>query len=396
MIASLREKYNSEFSEEKYRAFIRQIHQDFPNQLEFRVAETPVFVPREFKHKLMEAGEHIIDVLVSPDFKEKTKNSILPHQNVPNEDEHTLLLSLDFGVCSDESGELTPQLIEMQGFASIYAYQAYLCELYPRFFYHPTGFSSFFSGLNGESYLRELRQILIGDCDPAQVILMDIYPEQQKTRIDFAVTKKLLGIEPVCYTKIKKRGKKLFYAKEGKEIEIRRIYNRLIFDELDSYPGLQTEFKMTDEVDIEWIGHPNWFFRISKFTLPFIQSPYVPATSFLSEVQNLPDDLENYVLKPLFSFAGTGVKLHPTKEELEQIQDRQNFILQKRVHYEPVIQSPTGGVKCEIRLLYLWHKNTPRPKLATNLARLSRGEMIGVRFNKDFDWVGGNICYCEE
>jgi hypothetical protein len=296
---------------------------------------------------------------------------------------------------------MTPQLIELQGFPSIFGFQAYMSTLYPQYFDCPkSGFSAFFGGLDVASYWETLRSVILGDCAPENVILLEIFPEKQKTRIDFAVTQKYLGIDPVCLTKIKKDGLQLYYEKAGRRIDIHRIYNRLIFDDLQGFPDIQTEYKLTDDTNVTWVGHPNWFFRISKYTLPMLKSPYIPESFFLSDVQEYPADLENYVLKPLFSFAGSGVKLHITPQDLDQITDREKYLLQRKVQYVPVIQAvnsdTTGKVKAEIRMLYVWEEGAPRPQLIVNLSRLSRGEMIGVRFNKDFDWVGGSTCFFEE
>ena len=211
------------------------------------------------------------------------------------------------------------------------------------------------------------------------------------------MTENLLGVKAICYTQLIKEGKSLFYEKDGRKIQVKRIYNRLIFDDLQNYPDLKTSYHFTDDVDVTWVGHPNWFFRISKFTLPFLKSKYIPETKFVSDYQgNFPVDLENYVLKPLFSFAGAGVVLHVTKEILENITDPDNYILQRKVVYEPVIQAPDGLVKCEIRMMYSWPDKSEKPVLLTSLSRLSRGEMIGVRFNKDFTWVGGTACFFED
>ncbi|MCS6821387.1 MAG: hypothetical protein NZ551_05915 [Microscillaceae bacterium] len=396
MVKEVRQRYNEAFSTAQYEAFLQKIHTDFPNQLEFRVAETPIFVPKSLKNKLIEACESIIDTIVSPDFKQKTQAAIPKHQFVPNENDHSSFVAIDFAICQNKAGELTPQLIELQGFASLYAFQAYIAEQFQQHFYCPENYSSFFNGFTKESYLAELKKLLLGKHKPENVILLEIYPETQKTRIDFAVTKHFFGIEPVCYTKIIREGRQIFYEKEGKKVQIKRIYHRLIFDELETYPNLQTNFNMTDDVEVEWVGHPNWFFRISKYTLPLLaDNPYVPKSYFLHELQTYPTDLENYVLKPLYSFAGTGVKLNITAQDLDTIQDRENYLIQRKVQYVPVIQAPNGMVKCEIRMLYIWHDDAPRPVLATNLARMSRGEMIGVRFNKDFDWVGGTVCFFE-
>uniref|UniRef100_UPI003BA41B86 hypothetical protein n=1 Tax=Emticicia sp. TaxID=1930953 RepID=UPI003BA41B86 len=398
MIPAIRQQFNESFTTEKYEAMIAEIHKDFPNQLDFRVAETPVFVPKELKIKLLQACNDIIEVLLKPDFKEKTNRAIPANQHVPNEDAHPSFLAIDFAVCKDQNGELIPQLIELQGFPSLFGYQWYLGQKYRKFFIDPKGFSQYFNRLSMASYVDEMKKVLLGDENAENVILLEIYPEQQKTRLDFEITRQLWGIEPVCLTKIKKVGRQLFYEKNGKTIEIKRIYNRLIFDDLlQNFPDLETNFKMTDDVDVKWVTHPNWFFRISKFTLPLLKSAFVPPSYFLSDLKEYPTDLENYVLKPLFSFAGSGVKLNFTKEELEAIADKENYLIQRKVKYEPIIEDKEGNlIKTEIRMLFTWEDNAPRPKLVTNLARLSRGEMIGVNFNKNFDWVGGSCAFFED
>jgi hypothetical protein len=396
MIATLRDTYNAAFSDQKYQSFIDSIHADWPNQLDFRVAETPIFVPKALKNKLVTACESFVDVIVSPYFKEKTRAAIPANQNVPNENAHTSFLAIDFAICKDENGELTPQLIELQGFPSVFGFQTYITEQFRKCFDIPLEVGNYFGVANQTEYVQVLKDVIVGNENPENVILLEIYPEKQKTRIDFVITEALLGVKAVCYTKIKKEGRRLFYESEGRKIAINRIYNRLIFDDLENFPDLQSEFDFTDDVDVTWVGHPNWFFRISKYTLPFLQSPYVPETRFVSEYNgDFPADLENYVLKPLFSFAGSGVKIHVKLQDLTSITDPENYILQRKVNYEPVIEAPDGLVKCEIRMLYVWEDNALRPRLLTSLGRLSRGEMIGVRFNKDFTWVGGSTCFYE-
>ncbi len=396
MHPAARKAYNEAFSEDLYQNLLASIEEDFPNQLDFRLAESPVFVPLALKNKLIEACESFIDVIVADDFKAKTERAIPAAQRVPNENDHTSFLAIDFAICKDENGTLEPQLIELQGFPSLMAYQAYLSELFKFHFPIPDSFNYAFGVENYEEYMKALRDLIVGDEDPENVILLEIYPKQQKTRVDFAVTERMLGVKAVCYTDLIKEGRKLFYEKDGRKIQVKRIYNRLIFDDLNNFPDLKSDYVFTDDVDVAWVGHPNWFFRISKFTLPLLDSPYVPETRFLSDYQGtFPDDLEKYVLKPLFSFAGTGVQLYVKREELDDIADPENYILQKKVQYEPVIQALDGLVKCEIRMLYIWPDDAPRPQLLTSLSRLSRGEMIGVRFNKDFTWVGGSAGFYE-
>ena len=392
-----RKAFNSSFTEDNYKNFVSNIAADYPGQLDFRVAETPVFVPLDLKNSLVQACDEIIETLLSPDFSAKTNRAVPDGQNVPNENSHTSFLAIDFAICKKETGELFPQLIELQGFPSLYAYQPYLSETFPKHFTIPADFNYAFGVDSHVEYVQKLRELIVADEDPEQVILLEIYPEKQKTRIDFAITEDIIGVKAVCYTKLIKEGRKLYYEKDGRKIQVKRIYNRLIFDDLQNYPDLKTSYQLTDDVDVTWVGHPNWFFRISKFALPFLNSRFVPETKFVSDYQeNFPDDLENYVLKPLFSFAGAGVKLHVDREMLNAIKDPENYILQRKVVYEPVIQALDGLVKCEIRMMYGWPDNAVKPELMVSLSRLSRGEMIGVDFNKNFTWVGGSAAYYEK
>jgi hypothetical protein len=389
MIPAPRQLFNAAFTPQSYQDMLADIDQQLPHQLDFRVAETPVFVPAVLRDKLIKAGQDIIKVIQQPNFKELTEGAIPPHQRVPNEDAHAEFLTFDFAVCRNANGELEPQLIEMQGFPSLYAFQSWLPGIFAQHYPIADTVTPFLEVDSSEEYHAEMRKLILGAENPENVILLELFPEKQKTRIDFALSKKFWGIDAVSLPDVRKRGRQLFYEKDGREILIKRIYNRIIFDELVRYPDLRPELNLTDEVDVEWIGHPNWFFRISKYTLPLIESEFAPPSFYLHEVKEYPADLENYVLKPLFSFAGAGVRLHITAADLDALPDKENYLLQRKVQYEPVVQSPDGLVKCEIRLLYSWPKQEAQPRLLTGLARLSRGEMIGVDFNKNKDWVGG-------
>ena len=398
MESQTRQIYNQSFSQEKYALFLNDLNNGLPAPIEFRIAETPVFVPKSLRNKLIETCESIIDVIVRDDFKAKTSGAIPDNQNVPNENDHTSFLAIDFAVCKDDKDEFNPQLIEIQGFPSLFGFQYLLSENYQKHFPIPDTYDFQFNNKDRNSYVEALRKLIVGNEKVENVILLEIYPKLQKTRVDFDITEKLIGVKAICLTKIIKEGKKLFYMNEGMKTPIHRIYNRLIFDDLLNYPNLKTDFNLTDDVEVEWIGHPNWFFRISKYTMPFLQHKYVPECHFLSDYKGIfPENLSEYVLKPLFSFAGTGVIINVLPTDLENIQNPENYILQQKVKYEPVIQTTDGSkVKCEIRMLYIWQKEEPRPTLLSNLARLSRGEMIGVRYNKDFDWVGGSVCFMEK
>jgi hypothetical protein len=392
MIPHLRKAYNQAFSPPQYEAFLNHLYSLYDHKPGFRIGETPVFIPDDFRDKLLKACDDIVDVLVRPDFKDMTEGSMKPEHRVPNEDEHSTFLVVDFGICEGENGTLVPKLIEMQGFPSLYFFQHDLAEAYRQYFDIPTNMTPLFGGLDTEGYIQLLREVMVGDSKPENVVLLEVEPEKQNTQIDFWGTAQYLGIKVLCLTKVIKQGKRLYYENEqGTRIRIEKIYNRVIFDELDRRPDLTFGFHFTDDLEVEWIGHPNWFFRISKYTLPFLQSDFIPKTYFLDKLTTYPTDLENYVLKPLFSFSGQGVKINVTPADLEAVEDRSNFILQEKVNYVAALDTPTEAAKIEIRMLLVWKKEWARPMLVNNLIRLSKGIMIGVRYNKDKDWVGASV-----
>jgi hypothetical protein len=317
---------------------------------------------------------------------------------VPNENDHSHFIAFDFGICINEDGEYEPQLIEMQGFPTLFAYEVLLDDIYRKHFEVPDNYSAYLGGHDEESYVKLLTEIILGDHDPENVILLEIFPHEQKTKIDFYCTQDYTGIKPVCLTELIKEGKKLYYLNDGKKTEVKRIYNRIIFDDLfQQNPYVQQKGQLLfEELDVEWAPHPAWFYRISKYTLPLIHHPYVPATFFLNEIKQLPADLENYVLKPLFSFAGQGVVIDVSKKDIAKVKEPENWILQRKVKYADVIDTPDVPAKAEIRIFYFWKDGEARPVPANNLARLSKGKMIGVRYNKDKEWVGGSLCYFEK
>lgn len=398
MVPALREAFNAAFSRQQYEAFLRDLQSKHPGAIEFRVAETPVFIPREFSAKLIGACESIIDLITDPDFKKLTDRAVPPTDRVPNENDHSHFLVFDFGVCADEAGGLQPQLIEMQGFPSLFGFQVYYSDLLRQYFPIPDNYSQYLNGYDHNTYLEELRQVILGGLPAENVILLELKPHEQKTRIDFYCTQDYLGIQPVCLTDLEQEGRKLYYthALTGKRTEIRRIYNRVIFDELNaSGEQLSHCVDIRQDLDVEWIPHPNWFYRISKYTLPFIRHPFVPQTFFLNEIKQPPPNLENYVLKPLFSFSGHGVVIDVTLSDLDKVKNPENWILQRKVNYANLIPTPDIPAKVEIRMMYLWKDKALRPSLAINLCRLSKGKMIGVSYNKDQEWVGGSVCYFE-
>lgn len=395
MTPNCRTQFNASFTEEKYQKMLQEIEAEFPGALDFRVAESPVFIDREFKTKILVAFNDIIDQILKPDFIAKTERAIPANRRVGNESPRPSCLAVDFAVTLDQHGKYEPQLIELQGFPSLFAYQSYLAGKYKKHFDVDRNFSAFFNRINAMGYQEEMRKFLLADIPAENTILLEIEPDKQKTRLDFELTTQFWGIEPVCITRLRNEGGHLYYTKGEEKVKVLRVYNRLIPDDLDrNYPNLKVEVDLNKATDVQWVSHPNWFYRVSKFSLPLFKSRYIPESHYLCDF--VPEDLENYVLKPLFSFAGAGVNLHPTKEDIQRIENPQDYLLQRKVSYAPCIEDVRGEkIKCELRLLAIWPDGASRPRLVTNLTRLSRGEMIGVDFNKNFDWVGGSVGFYE-
>jgi hypothetical protein len=385
-----RARFNADFSPARYEAYLHCVQHTERWPADFRICETPVFLTREFTDEVVRAANEIVARTRTPEFAQHAATAIPPGLEVPDEPAHPNFLVVDFGIC-EEGGRLTPRLIELQAFPSLYGFQFLLLgcmrQAFPAI---PRDWTSAFSGLKDESYLSLLREVIVGKSDPENVILLEIEPELQKTRIDFACTESLIGVRPVCLTKIRKRGRQLFYERDGAEVRIERIYNRVIFDELRRRPDVIPGFRFQDELDVLWAGHPNWYFRISKHSLPFLKTVHTSPAFFADEFP--PEELlSDYVLKPLYSFAGLGVDMDPTRETLAALTEPHAWILQRKVNYAEFVPTVDGHrSKAEIRMMFLWPEDG-EPILVNNLVRMSQGRMMGVDFNKDKTWVGSSI-----
>lgn len=395
MIPELRKKFNASFTPEKYQRLLQLLDQVVGTKIEFRPCETPVFLPKDLLIEMELAGKELIAQLCRPDYLAASSRAVPAEFNAPNEGAHPHFIQVDFALTHDADGRLSPKLIELQGCASLYAFQHLLPHEYRRV-YDLGKLDYLLGGLTDESYLELLRQVLLNGHKPEHVVLMEIDPLHQKTLPDFMATEKLFGIPFIDVSDIIKRGNKLFYPSNGREVEIRRIYNRVIIDEFVRRK-IKTRFDFRDELDVEWTGHPNWYFRMSKFSLPFLNHPTVPRAWFLNQLDSVPDDLENFVLKPLFSFAGSGVKVNITTEDLEAVpvDERGDFLLQEKVAYAPVIETPDEPSKVEVRVMFIWPDAAAEPIAATTLTRLSKGVMMGVDFNKNKSWVGSSCSFFE-
>ncbi|MGZ8828766.1 MAG: hypothetical protein ACXW2Q_00150 [Thermoanaerobaculia bacterium] len=388
-----RKLYNEQFTQERYAWFQRELSRRLSCKFEFRLAETPVFLSDDFKARAVKAAREIVGQLSDPARLENMKRAIPARWNVPGMDALPSVTQVDFAIV-ESNGSFVPKLIELQGFPSLTALQVAKRNVYNDMMESMPGldryWSCWFSGLDREGFLDLARRTIVGKQDPREVILMDIDPPAQKTYPDFVATKLLFDVDAVDPMTLVKRGHKLFRA-DG--TPVRRIYNRVVFDELIQ-KRIQLPFDHREELDVEWVPHPNWYWTWSKYSLPFLDHPTVPKAIFLSDLERVPDHLSRYVLKPLFSFAGGGVNVDPTPADIAAIpaDERHAWCIQEKIEYAPAIQAADGGgVKAEIRMMFFRPDDEAVPILGQNLARLSRGKLLGVDFNKAFTWVGSSI-----
>ena len=391
MHPDLRARFNADFTPGKYGALLRCVNETEKWPADFRISETPIFLTDEFTNEVTRAANAIVDLTRTPEFARHAQSAIPKGLEVPNESAHPNFLVIDFGICA-EGDRLVPRLIELQAFPSLFGFQLLLLHCmrraYPAI---PRNWTSSFGGIKDKAYIEMLHRTIIADANPENVILLEIEPEKQKTRVDFAATETLLGIRSVCLTKIKKRDGQLFYAHGRREVRIERIYNRVIFDELLRRQDLRVPFNFQDDLEVTWVGHPNWYFRISKHSLPFLKTEHTSPTFFADEFPTH-EKIDNYVLKPLYSFAGLGVDMEPTRDKISGLKNPHDWILQKKVSYAafvPTVEGPKS--KAEIRMMFVWPENDRDPILVNNLIRMSQGKMMGVDFNKDKTWVGASI-----
>ncbi len=391
MIPRLRRAFNASWTPGDYEAYKARLTEAAGCRIGFRVCETPVFLPPELRDALVKGTLEIWEQLSAPEALERSKAAVPTAFDVPGSDDHPLFAQADFAIV-EEAGRLAPRLIELQGFPSLYAFQ-YLqgreCRKVA-----PDGESLDFllSGLDEDGYLRVVRDAILADVPPENVVLLDLDPPGQGTYPDFSATERLFGIRAVCPTDVEKQGRDLYYLRDGKRTRILRVYNRLIVDELVE-KKVELPFRFTEELDVQWAGHPNWFFRWSKHSLPSLRHPLVPEARLLSDFDRAPDDLDRWVLKPLFSFSGTGVNVAPTPQDLDAVPEaeRAKTLLMRKVDYAPVVEAPDGArSRVEVRVMTVWREGRPLP--VTTLARLSQGPMMGVKFNRDKTWVGSSSC----
>lgn len=394
MDLALRTRFNAAFSDSVYQQYSDELISRIGFPTPFRLAETPVFLPEEMRETLATAAREIVRQISRPETIERMKAAVPTTWNTPGLDVLPNFAQVDFAIVRGPDGSLQPRLIELQGFPSLTAFQVIQLDSWASVLREmdgmPREWSCWFDPFDRDSFVELARKVIVGSHAPGDVILMDIDPPTQKTSPDFVATKLLFGVDAVCPTTLLKKGRQLFRA-DGRRVK--RIYNRVVFDELEA-KGVELPFSYSDDLDVEWTPHPNWYWIWSKFSLPFIEHPFAPRATLLSDLPAVPEDLDRYVLKPLFSFAGGGVNVEPRAADVERIPngERGKWCLQEKIMYEPALEAADGGgVKVEIRMMFFRPDDANELVLAQNLTRLSRGKMLGVDFNKDFSWVGSSI-----
>jgi hypothetical protein len=392
MIPALRQHFNAKWTQEQYDALQKELLSRTGTTIEFPISETPCFFPRDLIDTLVSTGEELIRQSLHGDVADAAARAV-PEQfrGGSHSERQPTFLQVDFGLIRNANGRIEPRLVELQAFPSLYGFQVTLSDGYRRAFDLPPRLDQYLGGLGHDAYHAVVARGIVGDHDPAEVVLMEIDPAHQKTRPDFAVTEKFWGVRAIDVGEVIVKGRQLFYRRDGTLTRIRRVYNRVIPDEIVR-KHVTLPFDYRDDLEVEWTGHPEWFFRVSKFSMPWLKHPAVPRTWFLNEVSSLPAPREELLLKPLFSFAGGGIIFAPSDEQLAAIppQERGHYILQERVHFERLIDTPYGMTQPEIRIMYVW---TDRLQAVLPLVRLGRGKMMGVDHNQGLRWVGAAAAF---
>ena len=415
MIPDLRHDFNTRFRPETFRAMLHSLDAIARIHVAFPVAETPCFFPASMLDEMSRIGIDLTLQLVNdPAYLARSLTAIPEAWRAADQNAHPHFLTADFGLVREPSGRLAPRLVEMQAFPSVFGFQWAVSEAYRSAFSLDPSLRYLLGGLDEAQFWKLLTRTIVAGHDPETVVLIDVDPAHQKTLPDFHITADRLGIRIVDIAALEvldpaqnspTHRPRLAYRNNGRLIPIRRIYNRAIVDELVR-KQIPLPFDYRQSFDVEWAGHPNWYFHVSKFSIPFLDHPAVPPAVFLDDwfrnpaspnsknSARLPTSRDHLILKPLYSFAGQGILFAPTDDQLAAIPpaQRPHYLLQERVTFVPIIQTPFGPTQAEIRILYVWPDGGQLTPLLS-LVRLGRGQMMGVDHNKGQSWVGASAAY---
>ena len=429
MIPALRRDFNARFRPETFRTMLHSLDAVARTHIAFPVAETPCFFPSSMLDEMARIGIDLTLQLVNnPAYLARSLAAIPEPWRAADQNSHPHFLTADFGLVREDSGRLAPRLVEMQAFPSVFAFQWAASEAYRSAFSLDPSLRYLLGGLDQAQFWKLLARTIVAGHDPQTVVLIDVDPAHQKTLPDFHITADHLGIRIVDIAALEtldpapdspSQLPRLGYRAKGRLIPIRRIYNRAIVDELVRRQ-IPLQFDYRQSFDVEWAGHPNWYFHVSKFSIPFLDHPAVPPAVFLDDWfrssaggsksacgpkesargpkndarDRLPSSRDRLILKPLYSFAGQGILFAPTDDQLAAIPpaQRHHYLLQERVTFEPVIDTPFGPTQAEIRILYVWPDQGNLTPLIS-LVRLGRGQMMGVDHNRGQSWVGASAAF---
>jgi hypothetical protein len=422
VIPALRHDFNTRFRPETFRTMLHSLDAIARTHVAFPVAETPCFFPSSMLDEMARIGIDLTLQLVNdPAYLARSLAAIPEPWRAADQNAHPHFLTADFGLVREDTGRLAPRLVEMQAFPSVFGFQWAASEAWRSAFSLDPSLRYLLGNLDEAQFWKLLDRTIVAGHDPETVVLIDVDPANQKTLPDFHITADRLGIRIVDIAALEildaapdspHHLPRLGYRANGRLIPIRRIYNRAIVDELVRRQ-IPLQFDYRQPFDVEWAGHPNWYFHVSKFSIPFFDHPAVPPAVFLddwfrssargsksarglkeSARDRLPTTRDRLILKPLYSFAGQGILFAPTDDQLAAIPpvQRHHYLLQERVTFEPVIDTPFGPTQAEIRILYVWPDNGNLTPLIS-LVRLGRGQMMGVDHNRGQSWVGASAAF---
>jgi hypothetical protein len=389
-----RAAFNRAWTPELYAQYCGRLEQAL-GPIPFRLAETPFFIAPALRDAVTRSAVEIVHQLARPELLRELMKIIPAKYDTPGMDPLPNCVQVDFAITPAPGGGLEGKVVELQAFPSGYAMMTFFADAWDAELKDRPGLGGDWTCclLPRAEALSLMRDTILAGERPEHVALVDFEPHQQKTVPDFVATEKLFGVESACATELVKEGRKLYRRKGEELIPVKRIYNRMVFDELEK-KGYQLPFQWNEGLDVTWCSHPNWYWPWSKYSLPFLEHPAVPKATFLSDLKQLPSDLSRYVLKPLFSFAGAGVVIDVTPKDLAAVpvEQRHGWVLQEKIVYAPAIHAPDGTeVKAEVRVMLLRPPGAPELRPVIHLVRLSRGKMLGVDQNRGLTWVGASV-----